>query len=167
MSAPLEEFPSAENSVRGKFLLALALAVGVHAGAYVTSRFVPVESISPSFYNKVVPRNFTLKQVDVDPSTLAEAEPKATPRPKPKPLTDISALDAKQPSLDEMMSKADQVIAAPCAQPSDPPAGTVIVFCPVRRSPPAICAPVTDTPAWSEELPPAEKSLGGALFSEK
>lgn len=99
--------------MRGKFLLALALALGVHAGLYVTSRFVRVESISPSFYNKVVPRNFTLKQVEVDPNTLAEPEPKATPRPKPKPLTDVLALDAKQPSLDEMMAKADQVIAAP------------------------------------------------------
>ncbi|MBS0659989.1 MAG: OmpA family protein [Verrucomicrobia bacterium] len=112
MSAPIEDFPSAEQTVRGKFLLALFLAVGVHAGLFITSKFVTVESISPSFYNKVVPRNFTLKQAEVDPNTLAEPEAKPTPRPKPKPLTDLSAF-AKQPSLDEMMAKADQVIAAP------------------------------------------------------
>lgn len=113
MSAPLETFPAEQTAVRGKFILALVVALGVHAGVYVGSKYVKVEAISPSFYNKVVPRTFTLKQVEIDPNTLAEAEAKPTPRAKPKPLTDVLALGAKQPSMDEVIAKADQVIAAP------------------------------------------------------
>ncbi len=103
------------SPARRYFVFALVLTIGIHAGLYGISRVTRIEALSPSYYNRIIPRSFTVKPVEIDPKTLADADPKPTPRPPAKPLTDISTLQlgAKQPSLDELIAKADQVIAAP------------------------------------------------------
>ena len=116
MNDSSEEFASESSPTRKYFFVALVLALGLHAAFFEISRYTMLESISPSYFNRLVPRTFTVKKVEIDPATLEQPEPAApTPRPQAKPITDISALQigTKEKSFEEVLAKADQVIAAP------------------------------------------------------
>ncbi len=115
MNSPLEQIERETSPMRRYFFPALAVAVTLHVAFYGVSRATQIHAISPSYFNKLVPRTFTVKQVEIDPATLADAEPAATPRPKPKPIEDVAKLELgnKQPSLDDLLARADQIVAAP------------------------------------------------------
>ena len=110
-----EDFAREASPTRRYFLTALLLALGVHAAFLAASRYATVDSISPSYFNRIVPRTFTLKKVEIDPATLDQPDPAPTPRQVPKPITDVNALQigAKDNTLEDALAKADQVIAAP------------------------------------------------------
>ncbi len=115
MNESPEQFASESSPTRRYFLGALLLALGLHAAFLAASRYTVLESISPSYFNRIVPRTFTVKKVEIDPATLDQPEPVTTPRPAAKPITDISALQigTKEKSFEDVLAKADQVIAAP------------------------------------------------------
>jgi outer membrane protein OmpA-like peptidoglycan-associated protein len=110
-----EPFATEASPTRRYFLVALLLALGVHAAFLGISRYTNVETISPSYFNKLVPRTFTVKKVEIDPATLDQPDPAPTPRQPPKPITDISALQigTKDKTFEDALATADQVIAAP------------------------------------------------------
>jgi hypothetical protein len=56
-----EPFASEASPTRRYFLVALLLALGVHGAFLGISRYTNVETISPSYFNKLVPRTFTVK----------------------------------------------------------------------------------------------------------
>jgi outer membrane protein OmpA-like peptidoglycan-associated protein len=110
-----EQFASEASPTRRYFFVALLLALAVHGVFLGVSRYTTVETISPSYFNKLVPRTFTVKKVEIDPATLDQPDPAPTPRQAPKPITDINALQigTKDKTFEDALAKADQVIAAP------------------------------------------------------
>ncbi len=96
---------------------ALLLTVLVHAGLYELFRASRVHALSPAFYDKIVPPAFNIRQVEIDPKLLdpGNAQPKTldknplTPDPKP---TDLQ-IPGEQPTFDQLMARANEVIAAP------------------------------------------------------
>jgi outer membrane protein OmpA-like peptidoglycan-associated protein len=80
---------------------ALALSLILHALLWNWTRQFPVERMSDSFYEKIVPRTFQLERVDIDPRLL-EPEPQestqARQAPIPIPLPEERISLDRQPS---------------------------------------------------------------------
>ncbi len=89
----------------------------LHAGLYELMRVSRLHALSPAFYDKIVPPAFNIRQVEIDPKLLdpGNLQPKTvgkealTPDPKP---TDLQ-IPGEQPTFDQLMARANEVIAAP------------------------------------------------------
>lgn len=98
-------------------LPALLLTLAVHAALYGIVRAARLHALSPAFYDKIVPPAFKIRQVEIDPKLLdpGNAQPQSldkvptTPEPKP---TDIQ-IPGEKPTFDQLMARANEVIAAP------------------------------------------------------
>jgi outer membrane protein OmpA-like peptidoglycan-associated protein len=78
--------PFAHRDVWSKWILpALAASLLLHALLWNWTRQFPVERMSDSFYEKIVPRTFHLERVDIDPRLL-EPEPEETTRARQTPI---------------------------------------------------------------------------------
>ena len=96
---------------------ALVLTVLLHAVFYELVRVSRLHTMSPAFYDKIVPPAFNIRQVEIDPKLLdpGNAQPKnldknpLTPNPKP---TDLQ-IPGEQPTFDQLMARANEVIVAP------------------------------------------------------
>ncbi len=80
-------------------LAALAASLLLHALLWNWTRHFPVERMSDSFYEKIVPRTFQLERVDIDPRLL-EPEPEESVQSRLTPI----ALPEERISLDKQPS---------------------------------------------------------------
>lgn len=118
-------------------LLALLLSLGLHGLGWSLSRKVPVESMSDSFYEQIVPRTFQVERVDIDPRLLESSPDEAAKPPvvAPVDLPDerISPLDAvgKTSGIQPLPALDDALLgekpAIPDALPMDVPNPTSVL----------------------------------------
>lgn len=154
--------PSAHDALRRWILPALIVSLLVHTLLWNWSKNIPVESMSDSFYDKIVPRTFHLERVEIDPRLLApEADERNSERLAPQPvklpeekITFESAADPvpdlkKPPRLDTALLEEKPEIppaSAPASalQPvNDPLANELLAEMPAIAAP----APATGDPA--------------------
>lgn len=92
-------------------LPALAVSILVHLLFWNWSRHVPIDRMSDAFYDKIVPRTFSIERTDIDPRLL-EPEPE---QKKPDPVD--FKLPEEKISLERQTAKMpDQKIAPPLDQ---------------------------------------------------
>jgi outer membrane protein OmpA-like peptidoglycan-associated protein len=85
--APHKPAPTARDTLRRWLVPALLLSLAVHVFLWAWSKNIPVQSMSDSFYEKIVPRTFHLERVEIDPRLLAEEpDEKDQERLAPKPV---------------------------------------------------------------------------------
>jgi outer membrane protein OmpA-like peptidoglycan-associated protein len=87
-------------------MLALVVSLLLHGLGWNLSRSLPVESMSDSFYERIVPRSFQVERVDIDPRLLEPApdEPTSPREPARIELPDeiISPMDVQKKSVSEI-----------------------------------------------------------------
>ena len=153
---------SARDALRRWLLPALLLSLLVHALLWSWSKNIPVEAMSDSFYEKIVPRTFHLERVEIDPRLLApETDGKNPGRLAPQPIKlpeEKIAFESaatppadlkKPPRLDtDLLQEKPEIPAASspasALQPAnDPLAGELLAEMPALAAP----APATETAA--------------------
>lgn len=118
--------PPAQRDALARWLLpALGISILLHLLLWGWSRQVPVERMSDSFYDRIVPRAFNLERVDIDPRLL---EPETAPDKK-RPLVEFVLPEEKIP-IDRQTPKA-----------------------PASKAPPLPAAPIVDEKPRLPDLP--------------
>ena len=64
------------------FLAALFFSLGLHVLAYKKAKEWKVEGFSVENYDRIIPRTFRMKRVEIDPKTLEVSKPTPTPAPQ-------------------------------------------------------------------------------------
>ena len=119
----LDDMADHRRDVFGRWiLLALIVSLFLHGLGWNLSKKVPVESMSDSFYERIVPRSFQVERVDIDPRLLEKEPEKPAPAPVPAkslqvPEERISPLDSpagdslpKLPDLDSVLLEEKPLI---------------------------------------------------------
>lgn len=161
------EAPTARDAIRRWLVPALLLSLLLHALFYGWSKNIPVESMSDSFYEKIVPRTFHLERVDIDPSLLEpEPDPQTslvTPRPIELPEEKITfetsapAVTKSPPRLDTaLLKEKPEIPASPHSAPGSPlPASDDALARELLAELPAIVASTPQPGSAASIAPPA------------
>ena len=107
------------GTVERWFLPALVLTAAVHAAGYYLLHVTPFAGFSPPRDLRPTARVFKVSQSVIDPKALDDKkeEPQQKPATKPNPdVTDIQIPGEAKPSYEQLMAKAETVIAAPEAE---------------------------------------------------
>lgn len=86
-------------------LVALVVSIVLHGIGFNLARNVPVESMSDSFYERIVPRSFHVERVDIDPRLLEPAPAQTAAPAKVVPISlpdeEISTLETPEAAVSE------------------------------------------------------------------
>jgi len=169
---------SARDALRRWLLPALLLSLLVHALFWSWSKNIPVEAMSDSFYEKIVPRTFHLERVEIDPRLLApETDEKNPERLAPQPIklpeekiafesAATNAADLKKPPrLDtDLLQEKPEIPAssapASALQPAnDPLADELLAEMPALAAPAPATGGAATNPAPANPLPGDSKGF--------
>jgi len=80
-------------------------------------RVARLHTLSPAFYDRIVPPAFNIRQVEIDPKLLDPGNAQPQPLDKPPTTPDTKPADIQipgdKPTFDQLMARANEVIAAP------------------------------------------------------
>jgi outer membrane protein OmpA-like peptidoglycan-associated protein len=100
------------------FFPALLLTLALHIGGYYLLHVTRFSGFTPLRDSRPVPRAFKIQRAEIDPKLLDnKIDPAEQPPTKPVPdVTQIQIPGDAKPTYEQMMAKADTIIAAPEAE---------------------------------------------------